>query len=155
MLTRRTGLLKFKTVVPIYPLSLNSSSGLNKALRQPNSVDTSTSGGIEKQFDDIEENAPTFSSFFLKLMTVMESTETKAKMEPTEAPKTPDRPTHSVNPNNTNSSIGSGTSSQGKPEEPVKELANELIGRVLSVMKDDFKVIEWSKSPYKPRLSKQ
>ena len=112
------------------------------ALDRLASVDTSTSGAIEEQLDWIENNMPGYYAFFSRLKVVMESSESKTKMEPTEgSPKTPDQPTHPVNPNNTNSSTGSGASSQGKPEESVKDLANELIGRVLGVMQEDFRLI--------------
>lgn len=139
-----------------YSFLSNIFLGLKKAVTQINIVDTPTSGAIQNNLDYIEEQAGSYASFFTKLMTVMESTESKKKMEPTGGPpKTPDRPIPPVNSDSTDSTTGSGASSQGKPEEPVKELASELIARVLGAMMDDFKVIKWSKSPFTLRLAKQ
>jgi hypothetical protein len=130
-------------------------------------IETPTSGSILRQKKYVSS---TFKPFFEHLQQVMSSAETKAKLEPPGGPpKTPpNRETIPEDPNFTNTSTGSGTSSQGKPEEPSKLLANELIARVLDVIfegprdeyedpgdedKDDFTIVDWSESAFKLHLT--
>jgi hypothetical protein len=142
---RRRGHPIYKRVfAPQFSCS-NIFEGLQKALDNLNSIDTSTSGALKGQLGYIEDNIPGFHNFFENLVEVMSSAENKETLEPA-TPKTPDRETIPRNPNFTNQSTGSGTSSQGKPEEPSKLLANALLKRVLAVMSDNYKAIEWSRN---------
>jgi hypothetical protein len=136
------GLAISNSVFSYYFVYANIFEGLERALDNLRSVDTSTSGVLEGQLSYIEENIPGFHNFFEILVEVMSSAEKKERVLP-ESPKTPNQPTIKPNPNFTNSSTGSGTSSQGKPEESVKLLVNALLKRVLAVMSDNYKTIPW------------
>jgi hypothetical protein len=134
-------------------------SGLDKVLAQLNQIHTPTSAAIYDQQPIIEENAPAFIGFFGKLEMVMSSMERKKGLgKPSGLPKTPPgQETVPVDPKYTHSSTGSGTSSQGKPEDPTKLLANELIQHALRVTfrgvgAADYSVMDWIDSPYPHHL---
>ena len=131
--------------------------GLDQSIDRLNSVDTSTSGVLEDQLDNIRNEA--FYAFFNDLLTVMNSFESKAKIEPTEGPpKTPDRPIPPRDPNRTDGSAASNitsSTSEGKPEEACRQLAHSLLAHVLGQMGNDFRTIRWSKSPYTLRLAQK
>lgn len=139
---KRRGLAISNSVFSCYFVNTNVLEGLQRALDSLNSVNASTSGGLRGQLSDIEENIPGFHNFFEILVEVMSSAEKRERAVP-ESPRTPNQPTTKPNPNFTNSSTGSGTSSQGKPEEPCKLLANALLKRVLAVMSDNYKTVQW------------
>jgi len=70
-----------------------------------------------------------------------------------DVPTTPtDQEPPALDPRLTGSSKLSGTSSEGKPEEAPKTLANLLLGHVLGGMDNDFRTIKWSESPWTSRI---
>jgi hypothetical protein len=134
--------------------------GLDNALAQLNQIHTPTSAAIYDQKQIIKANALSFNPFFEKLQMVMSSMEKKKELEPPSgSPRTPtDQQTIAANPNLTHESTGSGGSSQGKPEDPTKLLANELIQRALDVTFEgigaaDYRVMDWVHSPYQLHLT--
>ena len=126
------------------------------ALVQLTFIDTPTSEAIEKKQDWMEDNISDFVGFLTRLKVIMESAVLKAKLAPTEGPlTTPNQPIPPVNSDRVDSMTGSESTSQNKVEEPSKDLANELIEKVLSVMQDDFRLLSWCKSPFSVRISKE
>jgi len=122
------------------------------------SVDTSTSGVLEEELERIKNIWPgaLYHSFFSALHTVIESKERKDDRERMDdaPPTTPtNREPPALDPRLTGSSELGGTSSEGKPEEAVKTLANELLVRVLGVLDHDFHTIQWSESPWTIRIA--
>ena len=121
---------------------------LDSAVETLDSVDASTSGVLNQELQRIRNSC--YHSFFKALHAVIQSRERKEDGEPIEgAPTTPtNREPPPLDPRLTGSSKLSGTSSEGKPEEATKTLANELLVRVLGVMDNDFRTIKWSESPW-------
>ena len=133
----------------------NTILGLDSALQALNSVDTSTSGVLEEELQRIKNCWPgaLYHSFFKALHAVIQSKERDEDRKPDSGTTTPtNREPPPLDPRLTGSSKLSGTSSEGKPEEAPKTLANELLVRVLGVMDNDFRTIKWSRSPWTTRV---
>ena len=142
-----------KSIFRFHVLS-NTILALDLAVETLNSVDTSTSGALDEELERIRNSS--YHSFFYALHTVIESKERKQDRKPTEdaPPITPtNRDFPALDPRLSGSSELSGTSSEGKPEEAPKTLANELLVRVLGVMDNDFRTIKWSESPWPTRIA--
>ena len=131
----------------------NTILALDLAVEALKSVDASTSGVLEDELKRIKTFSPLYQSFFLALHAVIESKERKEDRKPADdTPVTPsNREPPPLDPRMTGSSELSGTSSEGKPEEAPKTLANQLLERVLDVMDDEL-AIKWSESPWTTRL---
>jgi len=127
---------------------------LDLAVEALSSVDTSTSGVLEEELEIIKNRYPFYHSFFKALHAVIRSRERNEDGKTAEgAPTTPtDRAPPVLDPRLTDSSELSGTSSEGKPEEAPKMLANELLVCVLSVLGNDGRTIKWSESPWTTRI---
>lgn len=125
---------------------------LDSALLALNSVDASTSGVLYEELERLKNCWPgaLYHSFFKALHTVIQSKERKEDRNPVDdVITTPtNREPPPLDPRLTGSSKLSGTSSEGKPEEATKTLANELLSRVLGAMNNDFRTIKWSESPW-------
>jgi len=131
---------------------------LDLALEVLNSVDTSTSGALYEELERIINCWPgaLYHSFFNALHAVIQSKEREEDKAHTAELRntTPtNREPPPLDPRLTGSSSLSGTSSEGKPEEAPKTLANELLVRVLGVIGNDFRTIKWSESPYITHIS--
>jgi len=146
------GMSRYKWVYSL-PASVlfNTMLALDLAVETLTSVDTSTSGVLNKELKRIQHfgPGPLYHSFFQALHAVIESKERKEDRKPAEdAPTTPsNREPPASDPRLTGSSELGGTSSEGKPEEAPKTLANQLLWRVLGFM-DEFTTIKWSESPW-------
>ena len=128
---------------------------LDSATEALNSVDTSTSGALEEELERIKIRWPLYLYFFRALHAVIESRERKEddRRPVDDEPVTPtNRESPALDPCFTGSSNLSGTSSEGKPEEAPKTLANLLLAHVLGGMDADFRTIKWSQSPCTPRI---
>ena len=145
-----------KSITHVSVLS-NTILALDSALEALNSVDTTTSGVLDEELQRIRNCWPgaLYHSFFKALHTVIQSKEREEDRKPAhDAPTTTptNREPPALDPRSTGSSKLSGTSSEGKPEEAPKTLANELLVRVLGVMDNDFRTIKWSESPWTTRI---
>lgn len=129
----------------------NTLPGLDRRLLQLNSVDTSSSGALEMELDRVIEE-PTHS-FFDQLQLVMSSRERKDATKPTGGlPTTPTDQRHPViDPTKTDDTIES-RSSEGKPEEPSKQLASRFISLVMGAMKIEGRTLKWSGSRHTTRI---
>ena len=129
---------------------------LDLAVETLASVNTSTSGALEEDLQRVKTFWPgaLYHSFFRALHGVIESKERKEDIKPVDyVPSTPtNREPPELDPRLTGSSELSGTSSEGKPEEAPKTLANELLNRVLDMKDNDFRTIKWSESPWPTRI---
>ena len=134
----------------------NTLLALDSAVETLNSVDASTSGVLDQELQRIKKFWPgaLYHSFFKALHAVIQSRERREDGAPAEDPPTTptNREPPPLDPRLTDSSKLSGTSSEGKPEEATKTLANELLVRVLGVMDNDFRTIKWSDSPWTTRI---
>jgi len=136
-------------------VSSNTVLDIDLAVEALSSVDTSSSGVLEEELEIIKIRWPLYYSFFKALHAVIESRERKDDRKPADiTPITPtNREPPALDPRFSDSSNLSGTSSEGKPEEAPKALANQLLGRVLSVMDNDFRTIKWSEGPWISRIT--
>ena len=131
---------------------------LDLALEVLNSVDTSTSGALYEELERIINCWPgaLYHSFFNALHAVIQSKEReedKTHAEDFRSTTPTNREPSPLDPRMTGSSSLSGTSSEGKPEEAPKTLANELLVRVLGVIGNDFRTIKWSECPWPTRIA--
>jgi hypothetical protein len=129
----------------------NTLPDLDRRVSQLNSVDTSSSGALEMELNRIKEQ-PTYF-FFDQLQLVMSSTEGKnATKLVGRPPTTPtDRGFPAIDPSKTDETIES-RSSEGKPEEPVEQLASRFISLVLGAMDIEFRTLKWSEGRHTTRI---